>query len=124
MQNTGLEVLSFTGIVVFMIVCARSNYRLKVGRVDRENTFMYKIYFDIIMSNNGQVDEKNKEELIKEITENLSKQMSKEELVALTKQGALALEEELAMTTSNPLGLLGFKNNDKNKLRRQMTSRL
>ena len=52
-EDTGLEVLSFTGIVVFMIICAWSNYRLKMGRVERENTFMYKIYYDIIIARNA-----------------------------------------------------------------------
>jgi len=68
--NTGLDVLAFTGIVLFMAACAYANYRLKIDRSDREETFMYRIYQDIIRAETNF--DQDKDHIIREISANLS----------------------------------------------------
>jgi len=59
-----------TLLVGFLVACAWTNYRLKTNRMEREDTFMYKIYFDII-TKHATEHEGEKEDLIKEIHNNL-----------------------------------------------------
>ena len=40
-HDDGLEVLAFIGIVMFMVICAYANYKLKINRIQREESFMY-----------------------------------------------------------------------------------
>jgi len=49
--DVAVEMLVFTTIVILMLAIAWANYSLKVSRMERENTFLYKIYYDIIMAN-------------------------------------------------------------------------